>query len=80
MTPKEPRPFRAKVFLFRMLAAIFIVEAGFLAFAFWGCSRTEAGQTVIQRCPKISEKSETLFLAAITTTLSLLTGTDKPPK
>ena len=77
---KEPRPFRARVFLFRMLAAIFVVEAGFLAFAYWGCSRTDPGQTVIQRCPKIAEKSEALFLAAITTTLSLLTGTDRAPK
>ena len=80
MTTQEPRPFRARVFLFRMLATIFIVEAGFLAIAFWGCTNTEPGQTVIQRCPKLSEKSEALFLAAITTTLSLLTGSDRQPK
>ena len=80
MTSPEPRPFRARVFLFRMLATIFVVEAGFLAFAFWGCSQTTPGQTVLQRCPKISEKSENLFIAAITTTLSLLTGSDKALK
>ena len=27
-----------------------------------------------ERCPKLGERSETLFIAAITTTLSLLTG------
>ena len=83
MTPKEPRPFRAKVFLFRMLATIFIVEAGFLAFAFVKCSQPIPGKPVpmvAERCPKLGERSETLFIAAITTTLSLLTGPENPPK
>ena len=30
-----------------------------------------------ERCPKLGERSETLFIAAITTTLSLLTGVNK---
>ena len=81
MTTQEPRPFRAKVFLFRMLAAIFLVEGGFLAFAYVKCSQPIPGQAPVQltqRCPKLGERSETLFIAAITTTLSLLTGSDKP--
>ena len=73
----EPRPFQPQLFLFRMLAAIFLAEAGFLAFAFVKCSTPIAGQPVPlinERCPKLGERSETLFIAAITTTLSLLTG------
>lgn len=73
----EPRAFRSQVFLFRMLAVIFLVEAGFLAFAFVKCSQPIPGQPVPMvndRCPKLGERSETLFIAAITTTLSLLTG------
>ena len=71
------KPFDREKFLFRMLAAIFLVEAGFLAFAFVKCSTPIPGQPiplVNERCPKLGERSETLFIAAITTTLSLLTG------
>lgn len=73
----EPRPFRPQLFLFRMLAVIFLAEAGFLAFAFVKCSTPIPGNPVPlvnERCPKLGERSETLFIAAITTTLSLLTG------
>ena len=80
MEGNAPRPFRPKVFLFRMLAAIFVVEAGFLAFAFHECSRPIPSKTspmVNERCPKLGDRSETLFIAAITTTLSLLTGSDR---
>ena len=73
----EPRPFRSKVFLFRMLACIFFVEAGFLAFAFQKCSIRIPGQPVplvTERCPKLGERAETLFVAAVATTLSLLSG------
>ena len=73
----ELRPFRTQPFLFRMLAVIFLVEAGFLAFAFIKCSTPIPGNPVPlvnERCPKLGERSETLFIAAITTTLSLLTG------
>ena len=75
---KEQQPFRPKIFLYRMLAAIFLAEAGFLGFAFWACSQTGPNQTVIQRCPNLSEKSESLFIAAVATTLSLLTGAADP--
>ena len=71
------KPFQPQLFLFRMLAAIFLAEAGFLAFAFVKCSQPIPGNPVPlvnERCPKLGERSETLFIAAITTTLSLLTG------
>ena len=65
-----------------MLAAIFVTEAGFLAFAFMKCSTPIPGQSmtmVAERCPKLGERAETLFVAAVATTLSLLTGaTDEP--
>ena len=71
------KPFRRDVFLFRMLGTIFAVEASFLAFAFWKCSIPIPGQAtpmVTERCPKLGERAETLFVAAVATTLSLLTG------
>ena len=77
----EPRPFRAKVFLFRMLAVIFFVEASFLGFAFVKCAQfieNTPGATVGNRCPQIRDRAETLFIAAVSTTLSLLTGADNP--
>ena len=75
----EPRPFRSKVFLFRMLGCIFFVEAVFLGFAFYSCKQlifkeSGSGATVANRCPKVGDRAETLFVAAVATTLSLLTG------
>lgn len=64
-----------------MLAAIFLTEAGFLAFAFWKCSLPIPGNPVpmvADRCPKLGERAETLFVAAVATTLSLLTGVGDP--
>ena len=78
----EPRPFRTKVFLLRMLACIFLAEASFLAFAFSKCARSienDPDATVVSKCPKIGDRAETLFVAAISTTLSLLTGAGKDP-
>ena len=74
----EQRPFRPKIFLYRMLAAIFLTEAGFLGFAFVKCSQIQPNQAITDRCPKIGERAETLFVAAVATTLSLLTGADEP--
>lgn len=71
------KTFRPQVFLFRMLACIFMVEAGFLAFGFAKCSIPIPGNVapmVGDRCPDIGERAETLFVAAISTTLSLLSG------
>lgn len=71
------KPFRREVFLYRMLGAIFAAEASFLAFAFWKCSAPIKGEPVPmvnERCPKLGERAETLFVAAVATTLSLLSG------
>ena len=73
----EPQPFRPQLFLFRMLAGIFIVEALFLGFAFWKCSLPIGGQPVpmlADRCPKLGSRSQELFGVAVATVLSLLGG------
>ena len=59
------RPFRQRVFLFRLLASIFAVEAFFLAFSFVRCKDAEM-------CPDLGTRSEQLFGVAVATTLSLL--------
>ena len=74
---REQKTFRPQVFLFRMLACIFAVEAGFLAFGFAKCSTplpNNEAPMVAERCPDLGERAETLFVAAISTTLSLLGG------
>ena len=74
---REQIKFRPQVFLFRMLACIFAVEAGFLAFAFAKCSTplpSQEAPMIAERCPNVGERAETLFVAAISTTLSLLGG------
>ena len=78
---REQRPFRPKIFLYRMLAAIFLTEAVFLGFAFVKCSQPIPETPVpmiAERCPKLGERAETLFVAAVATTLSLLTGASDP--
>ena len=78
---KEQRPFRPKIFLYRMLAAIFLTEASFLGYAFVKCSQPIPGTPIpmiAERCPKLGERAETLFVAAVATTLSLLTGVADP--
>ena len=64
-----------------MLASIFIVEALFLGFAFYRCSERRVNEPpkLVDRCPRLGDRAETLFIAAISTTLSLLTGADKAP-
>ena len=64
-----------------MLAGIFIVEAMFLGFAFVKCAQSienTPDATVAGKCPKVGDRAETLFVAAISTTLSLLVGSTKP--
>lgn len=79
-TPKKwggPKiEFRTEVFLYRMLLGIFIVEALFLGFSFSKCTQLaeKSTSTVQEQCPRLGEKSESLFGIAIATTLSLLTG------
>ena len=70
-----PAPFRPRVFLYRTLVGIFLVEAIFLGFAFWKCSAVIPGQSVpllVERCPKLGSRSQELFSIAISTCLALL--------
>jgi len=71
------RPFRPRLFLYRTLIGIFLVEALFLAFAFWKCSIPIPGQSVpllAERCPKLGSRSQELFSIAVATVLSLLSA------
>lgn len=53
-------------FLFRMLAAIFLVEVGFLGLGWFHCMKPEVV------CEDLGDRSEKIFNVAIATTLSLL--------
>lgn len=88
--PKSaPAPFRFRVFIFRMIAAIFLVEAAFLAASFSACRSAfekrlpdNANPVVItDHCPGLGDRAETLFVAALSTTLGLLSagGSDPAP-
>ena len=75
------KPFRPQVFLFRLLAAIFLWEGILLAFSFWACSKpaiTEGDEPIVallsDRCPRLGQRAENVFEIAIATTLSLLAG------
>lgn len=88
--PKNaPTPFRFRVFIFRMIAAIFLVEAAFLAASFSACragfekglaDKTEP-MAITDYCPGLGDRAETLFVAALSTTLGLLSagGSDPTP-
>lgn len=65
------RKFNREKFLFRMLAAIFIVEALFIGAGFYKCFSLTPKDYQIQ-CSKLGDRTETLFGIAIATTLSLL--------
>ena len=53
-------------FLFRMLAAIFLFEVGFLGLGWYHCMKPGA------QCEGLGDRSEKIFNVAIATTLSLL--------
>ena len=81
---ENPRPFRARVFLLRMLAFIFVAELATLLFAFQKCTKMyvqgpEVNQTILERCPSIGSRSQELFAVAIATTLSLLGSSPEAP-
>ena len=74
----DPKPFRQKVFLFRLLGFVFATQAVMIGYAFYGCERltrevTHKGQ-IQDSCPDLSTKAENLFSVATATVLSLLTG------
>ena len=79
MTNRQ-KPFRPKVFLYRTLLLIFVTEFVFLGYAFVKCTDqiTNASKLganfMLQECAELNDRSEALFIAAITTTFSLLTG------
>ena len=72
------KDFRPQVFLFRLLAGIFLWEGILLAWSFQLCARPQydAGKSVLltERCPRIGQRAENMFEIAIATTLSLLAG------
>jgi len=72
-----PLPFRPQPFLFRTLILIFLVECGFLAFAFVKCSQPLPNNPVPlvnERCPRLGQRSQEIFQQAMAVTLSLLGG------
>lgn len=74
---QAPLPFRPQPFLFRMLLAVFLIECGFLAFAFWKCSEPlpeNPVPLVNERCPRLGQRSQEIFQQAMAVTLSLLGG------
>ena len=74
---KSMTPFRPQVFLFRMLAGIFVAEAALLAYSFVQCANPRAGMESLllnERCPRLGQRAENIFEIAIATTLSLLVG------
>ena len=80
--PPSARPFRFRVFIFRMIAAIFLTEAVFLAASFSACKEAfvkrlpdnENPATITDHCPGLGDRAETLFVAALSTTLGLLSA------
>ena len=72
------KPFRPQVFLFRLLAMIFLWEALLLGYSFWACAhpgnQIDKGVLLTERCPRLGQRAENIFEIAIATTLSLLAG------
>lgn len=70
----EPKPFRPRVFLFRLLAGVFIAEMVLLSASIWRCSYIRVGEPtrLSERCPKIGDRATELFTLATSTILSLL--------
>ena len=84
--PGEPRPFRFRVFVYRTVVGIFVVEALFLAMAFSSCRKafelrlkdTSDPVLITDHCPALGDRSETLFTAALATALGLLSANTDP--
>jgi len=71
------RPFRPRLFLYRALVGIFIVQAAMLGFALWRCAEVrpeDANHALAKRCPTLGDRFEATGNVAIATVLSLLTG------
>jgi len=77
----EPRPFRPRLFLFRMLAGLFVAEFALMFYSIWHCAavaRDMSEATPVDACPKVGQRAQELFTLSITTVLSLLTDTKEP--
>ena len=77
MSKTPPLPFRPTPFLFRMLVLIFLMECGFLAYAFIKCSEPlpeNPAPLVNERCPQLGQRTQEIFQQAMAVTLSLLGG------
>lgn len=57
-------------FLLKLLAGIFIFQAGIFSFGVIYCARSGG----IEKCPTIGQRYEQTFNVMIATTLALLTG------
>ena len=72
-------PFRPKPFLFRLLGAIFLAEFLVIGYSIYRCGQVEPGEptALVERCPKIGDRTQEMFTLATATILSLLTDTGK---
>ena len=74
------------MFIYRTIVGIFAVEAVFLAMAFSTCrmafqkhlADTNDPVTITDHCPALGDRAETLFTAALATTLGLLSANTDP--
>ncbi len=74
MENKPVKPFRIEVFLVRMLACIFLVEAIYLGYGIHSCFNLKDPEDYLKVCPNLAGRVEKLFGVAVATTLSLLAG------
>ncbi len=78
MSEPRPRfPFRPKPFLFRLLGAIFLAEFLVIGYSIYRCGQIQPGEptALVERCPKIGDRTQEMFTLATATILSLLTDT-----
>ena len=74
---RPPLPFRPRLFLFRALAGIFLMEGFLLAYAFQYCSKPDPAaprEPFHERCPRLGQRTESAIELALATVLSLLAG------
>ena len=76
------------MFIYRTVVGVFIVEAVFLSMAFSACRKAfemrlkDSGDPVLitDHCPALGDRAETLFTAALATSLGLLSANTDPMK
>ena len=77
--PRPKLPFRPKLYLLRLLGAIFLAQFMAIGYGIYRCGDVRPGEPVafLERCPKIADRSQEMFTLATATILSLLTDTGK---